>query len=240
MSGHSKWSTIKRQKGVADAKRGQHFTKLANNIIVAIKTGGGISDPESNFKLRLAIDKARSFNMPKDNIERAIDKARGVGGSGDIFETLYEGFTPGGAAVLIEAVTDNKQRTVSEVKNVLEKHGGKMAGQGAVSYQFTRLGEIIVKKDAKTSDDLLTIALDLDIQDMKEEDDVAILYVLPQDLIRVKTELESKGFAVENAELVFKPTTEITPESETKVKIDNIVEKLHDLQDVHNVFTNVA
>ena len=121
MSEHSKWSTIKRQKGANDQKRGAQFTKLANAIVIAVRQGGGIADPESNFKLRLAIDKARSFNMPKDNIERAISKGKGEGGSGELHEMIYEGFAPGGVAIIVEAVTDNKQRTVSEVKNVFRE-----------------------------------------------------------------------------------------------------------------------
>ena len=135
MSGHSKWSTIKRQKGVADAKRGQLFTKLSQAITIAVKQGGGVIDPNSNFKLRLAMDKGRGANMPKEIIQRAIEKAKG-GAGGDMEELVYEGFGPGGVAFIVETVTDNKQRTVSEVKNSFDKNGGNLGAQGSVSYSW--------------------------------------------------------------------------------------------------------
>ncbi len=239
MSGHSKWSTIKRQKGANDQKRGAHFTKLANAIVLAVRQGGGIADPESNFKLRLAIDKARTFNMPKDNIERAISKGKGEGGSGELHEMMYEGFAPGGAAVIIEAVTDNKQRTVSEVKNVLEKNGGTMGNQGSVSYLFTRIGEIFVPAHSKTADELFDLALELSSSDYVDQDGEVIFYVDTNALYASKKILEERGMTVEGAELVFKPLVTIEVDDEGKNKLSSLVEKLEDLGDVQTVSTNI-
>ncbi len=240
MSGHSKWATIKRQKGVADIKRGQQFTKLANAIVIAVKQNGGVIDPETNFKLRLAIDKARSYNMPKENIERAIQKAKGSADSGDLHEALYEGFAPGGAAILIEAVTDNKQRTVAEVKNVLEKNGGILGNQGSVSYLFNRVGEIAAQINGKTSDELLDIALELDSTDFLEDSGDVIFYVDPSRLAIAKKLLEEKGMIIASAELVFKPVNEMEISEDAKSKIISLIEKLEDLGDVQNVSTNTS
>lgn len=240
MSGHSKWSTIKRQKGVADIKRGQQFTKLANAIVISVRQNGGDSSPESNFKLRLAIDKARSYNMPKENIERAIAKGKGEGDSGELHEMLYEGFAPGGAAIMVEAVTDNKQRTVSEVKNTLEKNGGNMGNQGSVSYLFKRLGEVVAAKGEKTADELFEIALDLNSTDYLEEDGDVVFYVEPGDLFASKKLLEERGMIVNSAELVYKPQVTIDANEESKTKLMNLIDKLEDLSDVQNVFTNIV
>lgn len=239
MSGHSKWSTIKRQKGANDQKRGAQFTKLANAIVIAVRQGGGVADPESNFKLRLAIDKARSFNMPKDNIERAISKGKGEGGSGELHEVIYEGFAPGGVAVMIEAVTDNKQRTVSEVKNVLEKNGGTMGNQGSVSYLFNRIGEIFIPNHSKTPDELLEIAIDINSSDYIDENGDVIFYVDPNSLYASKKVLEEKGLVAEGAELVFKPIVTLDLDEAAKEKISALTEKLEDLGDVQTVSINI-
>src|SRR3989338_2184136 len=143
MSGHSKWSTIKRQKGASDIRRGQTFTKLSNAITLAVKEGGGVDDPDQNFKLRLIIEKARSLNMPKENIERATKRASGKEAS-NVSEVMYEGFGPEGVAIIVEAVTDNKLRTTSEVKNIIDKSGGTFGKQGSVSYQFEKMGQIVI------------------------------------------------------------------------------------------------
>lgn len=238
MSGHSKWATIKRQKETADAKRGQQFTKLANAIVIAVRQGGGSADPNFNFKLRLAIDKARNFNMPKENIERAIAKATGAGGAGDLQEALYEGFGPGGSALLIETVSDNKQRTVSEIKNILEKNGGSLGNQGSVSYLFKRLGEIASPVNGRSSDEVLELALEINSEDYSEEEGDVIFYVDPLNLFSSKKILEEKGVTVSSAELVYKPISNTETQEEVKQKIDNLVEKLEDLGDVQNVFTN--
>jgi len=239
MSGHSKWSTIKRQKGANDKKRGAQFTKLANAIVIAVRQGGGVGDPESNFKLRLAIDKARSFNMPKDNIERAISKGKGDGSGGELHEMLYEGYISGGAAVMIEAVTDNKQRTVSEVKNVLEKSGGTMGNQGSVSYLFNRIGEIFVPQHSKSADELFELAMELESNDYSDENGDVIFYVEPNALYASKKLLEQKGIVVEGAELVYKPLTTIEMDEPGTEKVLSIIEKLEDLGDVQTVSTNI-
>jgi len=238
MSGHSKWSTIKRQKGANDQKRGAQFTKLANAIVIAVRQGGGIADPESNFKLRLAIDKARSFNMPKDNIERAISKGKGEGGSGELHEMIYEGFAPGGAALIVEAVTDNKQRTVSEVKNAIEKNGGTMGNQGSVSYLFQRVGEIFSPSHSKTPEELLELAIEIGSDDYSDENGDVIFYVDPSSLFTAKKTLEEKGLTIEGAEIVFKPLTDLELSEEHVQKLKSLTEKLEDLGDVQTVSTN--
>lgn len=237
MSGHSKWSTIKRQKGATDAKKGQLFTKLSYAITIAAKQGG--LDPSTNFKLRLAIDKARAANMPKDSIERAIQKASG-GEKSEMDELIYEGFGPGGTAVVVQTITDNKQRTVSEVKNLFEKNGGNMGSQGSVAYLFEKLGEITVLKGGKNADELLEMGLDAGVSDMDEDELKVYYYTNFADLFKVKQVLEEKGIAVEEAELIYKPKTTIEVDEVTGEKVMNLVEKLEELDDVQKVYTNLA
>lgn len=237
MSGHSKWATIKRQKGAADAKRGQLFTKLSVAITIAAKDG--LADPASNFKLRIAIDKARSANMPKDVIERAIQKAAGRE-TDTVEELVYEGFGPSGVSVVVETITDNKQRTFSEVKNIFDKNGGRLAGQGSVMYQFRRVGEITVKKNGKLPEDLLEIALESGADDIDDTEDMAFFYTDPMLLFEVKKSLEEKGLIVENAELVFKPLSPVVLSEEAQKQVFNFMEKLEDLADVHKTATNLA
>jgi YebC/PmpR family DNA-binding regulatory protein len=239
MSGHSKWDTIKRQKGANDAKRGQLFTKLANAITIAVKQGGGNTDPGFNATLRFAIDKAKGANMPKDGIERAIQKGAGGAGGVELFEVMYEGFAQGGVGVLVEAVTDKKQRTVAEVKNVIEKNGGTMAGQGAVSYLFQKSGEVIASKNGKSADEILTIALENDVSDFEEEEEGALFYVEPAALQSAKEGLEKSGLAVEEASLVYKPLSRISVTSEIEEKVVQLIEKLEELDDVQKVYTNL-
>lgn len=239
MSGHSKWATIKRQKGLNDAKRGQTFTKLSNAITIAVKQSGGNSDPDNNVKLRFAIDRARAENMPRDSIDRAI--AKGAGGSGgvELDEALYEGFSQGGVGILIETVTDKKQRTVAEVKNVIEKNGGTMVGQGAVSYLFHKNGEIIVDTKGKTSDEILQLALDNNIEDVEEEEGVAFLYVEVNQLQNAKKGIEVSGLTIEQAGLVYRPLTRIEVSADIVEKVFHLVEKLEELDDVQKVYTNL-
>ena len=237
MSGHSKWSTIKRQKGAADARRGQMFTKLSNAITIAVKQGGEAADPESNFKLRLAIDRARSFNMPKDNIDRAIKKAQRAD-AGEVEELLYEGFGPGGIALMVTAVTDNKQRTVSTIKNVLEKNGGVLASQGAVSYLFNKRGELCIDKKDLTLDELLSQGINAGVTDMEEDSNNVFFYTDPSRLQQAKEKLAEQGIQVISAELVFVPSTYIKQDREASRKILSLVEKLEELDDVLEVVTN--
>lgn len=240
MSGHSKWAQIKRQKGAADIKRGQLFTKVSNAITIAVRQNGGVSDPEQNFKLRLVIEKARTINMPKENIERAIDKALGKGEKGEgLQEAVYEGFGPAGVAVIVEAVTDNKQRTSSEIKNIFDKSGGTLATPGAVSYQFQQKGFISIKKNGKTVDDIFLIAADLGAEDVEEAGEEVIVYTKPEDLSKVRNSLVSEGLTVSDSELTRKPiiTTQIN-NSQDAQKVLLFMEKLEDLDDVQKVYAN--
>src|SRR5579859_1825548 len=167
MSGHSKWATIKRQKGANDAKRGVLFTKLSNAISVAVRQGGGVADPNQNFKLRLAVDSARTANMPKENIERAIERVAGK--DGKVFdEVVYEGFGPGGVSVIVEAATDNKNRTTPEIKSLFEKNGGTLGQMGSVAYQFQLMGKITLQKREKTLDEIFMEAAELGARDVEE------------------------------------------------------------------------
>lgn len=240
MSGHSKWATIKRQKGVADIKRGLTFTKIANAITIAVRQGGGVGDPAQNFRLRLAIEKARAVNMPKENIERAIGRAQGREASA-LEEVVYEGFGENGkVAFLIDAATDNKQRTTSEVKNLFDKAGAVLARPGAVSYQFETKGLIKVKKDGKSIDDIFLTAADGGAEDVEDGGDEALIYTKPEELTKVKDALSKSGLVVEEAELTRKPkvTIEITDQN-TLDKIYAFIDRLESLDDIQKVYTNI-
>lgn len=236
MSGHSKWATIKRAKGANDAKRGQLFTKIAGTISIAVKQGGS-PDPNFNPRLRLAIDKAKESNMPRESIERAIQRGSGGSGEASLEEAVYEGFGPGGTAIIVEAVTDKKQRTVAEVKNVFEKNGGSMGAQGSVAYMFDKVGEVVAHADGKSADELLEIALESGADDVENEANLAYFYTQPNSLMQVKSNLEESGLKIEEAEIVYKPKTFVSsPENQSKV--EGIVQKLEDLDDVQKVYTN--
>lgn len=238
MSGHSKWAQIKRQKGAADIKRGQLFTKLANAITIAVKQGGGTTDPESNFKLRLAIDRARSYNMPKENIERSLRRAAGKQ-DGGVEEVVYEGFGPGGIAVIVEAVTDNRQRTTSEVKNSFENNGGSLAKTGAVSYQFEQKGLITVHKNGKSFDKIFMIAAESGAEDVEEVENSALIYTKPEELKKIKDELVKNGLNIVEAELTRKPLNTIAIRSKDSAqKILAFIEKIEELDDVQKVYAN--
>src|SRR6266480_1994361 len=204
MSGHSKWATIKRQKGANDAKRGQLFTKLSKAITIAVRQGGGSADPESNFRLRLAIEAARAANMPKDNIERAIQRASGKQAE-TLEEAIYEGFGPGGFSVVVETFTDNKLRTVSEVKNIFNKSGGSMGAQGSVMYQFEKNGVITVSKEGKSLDNIFLIAADNGVEDIEEAGEEVLLYTKPEDVTKIKDKLSQNGLNIKTFELIFRP-----------------------------------
>lgn len=238
MSGHSKWAQIKRQKGVADIKRGQAFTKIANGITIAARQGGG-SDPEQNFRLRLIIEKAREINMPKENIERAIRRAHGKLEGAGLEEATYEGFGPGGVSVIVEAATDNKQRTTSEIKNMFEKNGVSLGTPGAVAYQFQQKGLITVKKNNKSIDDIFLLAADAGAEDIEEAGEDVLLYTTSGDLTKVKDALLNNGLKVENFELTRKPTITIPIEDKnTAQKILTFIERLENLDDVQKVYSN--
>lgn len=239
MSGHSKWSSIKRQKGINDQKRGKTFTKLSNAITIAVKQGGGIADPDSNFRLRLSIDAARAANMPKDNIERAIHRATSKE-AGELHEVTYEGFAPGGVSVMVEAFTDNPMRTTSEIKSIFHKAGASFGQPGSVSYQFKHVGEIIVKKGNKTYDDIFAIAVDSGAEDMEDAGEEIFIYTDLPDLTKVKDALILKGLEVVEANLVRQPITvmEIT-DKEKFDKIEAFLNNLEESDDVQKVYSNM-
>lgn len=240
MSGHSKWAQIKRQKGVADQKRGQAFTKLASAITLAVRQGGGITDPNQNFKLRLAIDRAREMNMPKDNIERAIERGAGKGGKGEGFEeVVYEGFAPAGVAVIVEAATDNSLRTTAEIKNVFNKNGGTIGTLGSVAYLFETKGLITVKKEGKTTEDIFLIAADAGAEDIEEAGESVLIYTKPEEVAQVKDALIAAKLEVEDFEQMRKPVTVIRiEEKDTAERVLLFLEKLENLDDVQKVYAN--
>lgn len=238
MSGHSKWATIKRQKGANDAKRGLLFTKLSKAISIAVQQGGGVTDPEGNFRLRLAVEAARNANMPKENIERAIQRASNKQ-EAQVEEGLYEGFGPGGFSVIVETLTDNKQRTVAEVKTTFDKNGGNLGAQGSVLYQFEKKGVITVGKDSKTLDDIFFIAADSFGEDVEEVEDDVLIYTKPEDLGKARDALAEQGLMIKGAELVWKPTmtTPITDKAVAE-KALQFMDKLDFLDDVQKVYAN--
>src|SRR5829696_964163 len=237
MSGHSKWSTIKRQKGAADAKRGQLFTKLAREITIAARQG--LPDPDSNTRLRLAVDRAKTANMPKDNIERAIQRAAGSGSGDQYEEVFYEGYGPGGGALMIQVQTDNRNRTVGEVRAVLTRAGGTLGENGSVGWMFDQTGVIEVPIGSADPDEIALVAIDAGASDVETEDGVLIVYTDPTDLHRTREALISAGHAVEAAQLTMRPKALVAPEPDAAVKLIRLVEKLEDLDDVQEVFTNV-
>jgi len=237
MSGHSKWSTIKRQKGANDAKRGALFTKVTREISVAARQGGG--DPEANYRLRLAIEKARAVNMPADNIKRTIDKATGGGDAEQFEEIVYEGYGPGGVAVLVEAATDNRNRTAADVRSIFTKAGGQLAGSGAVAWQFEPRGLIAVAPNGADADDVALAAIDAGAEDVDTDDPEAIeIFTSPGDLERVLQALESAGVAIDSAEstMIAKQTVEL--DSTKARQALRLVEQLEDLDDVQRVTAN--
>ena len=241
MSGHSKWATIKRAKNALDIKRGLAFTKISNAITIAVKAGGGIADPTQNFKLRLAVEAARTANMPKENIERAINRAAAKG-EGVLEEVTYEGFAPFGVAIIVEAATDNVQRTSAEIKNVFNKSNASFGQPGSVSYLFKQVGKIIAIKEGKTFDDIFAIAVESGADDIEEgTGDRCIIYTDPSFLSKVKDALIARGLKVESVELVRKPMDTI-PVSDAlkKQQILDFIGKLEEMDDVQKVYSNIS
>ncbi len=235
MSGHSHFATIKRQKGLKDAMKGNVFGKLSKNISIAIKSGGG-ADPDVNFKLRVAIDKAKEFNMPKDNIDRILKNAEGK--MENLEEITYEGFGPYGIGVLIEVVTDNKNRSAQEFKNILEKAGGNLASPGAVSYNFEHKGYMIVKKSEDPDTQELTL-IDLGVDDIKETEEAFEVFVHEESLKDVKQRVENAGFIIITTELKMIPKNYIEIDNPEYIKkITNFLELLEDHDDVQKVYYN--
>lgn len=236
MSGHSKWSTIKHKKAAQDARRGGVFTKLAGAIAVAVKRGGGNGDPETNFALRLAVERAKSANMPKDNIERAIKRGMGHAGEGTFEEIVLEAYGPQGVAMIIEATTDNRNRTVAEIKNSLEKAGGRLGEPGSVMYLFDIVGQI--EGEGKTPEELELALIDMGMLDIMKENNTTVVLTEPTKLGEITSYLQEKGLKVMESVLRYRPKEQltITPGRELAGLLENINE--HD--DVQGVYTNVV
>jgi YebC/PmpR family DNA-binding regulatory protein len=236
MSGHSKWHSIKHKKAVVDARRGQHFTKLARAITVAAREGGG--DPDGNPSLALAVQKARDASMPKDNIERAIAKGTGEGVDADQIETvLYEGYGPGGVALLIEAFTDNRNRTGADVRHLLSKHGGNLGEPGSVSYLFDKRGVIVVDASRYDEDDLMP-AIDAGAEDIARDDDVFEVITEPSDLVSVREALREAGVEFESADMAQRPKVRVPLDEADAAKLLKLIDALEESDDVGAVHAN--
>jgi YebC/PmpR family DNA-binding regulatory protein len=238
VSGHSKWSSIKHKKGAADAKRGKLFSKLSRAIIVAAKEGGG--DPSGNLALQNAIEKAKSYSMPKDNIDRAIAKGSGADSDASDFETVvYEGYGPSGVAVIVEALTDNRNRTASDVRHLFSKNDGNLGGSGAVAWLFERRGLVLVGADGVDEDELMLAAAEGGAKDVALDGTTFQVTAAPEDLSAVRAAVEAAGFTVESAELTMVPktTVEVGDESDAK-KILRLIDQLEDNDDVQDVYAN--
>jgi len=236
MSGHSKWSTIKRKKGAADAKRGKIFSRLAKEITVAAKIGGG--DPASNPRLRTVLLAAKAQNMPKDNVERAIKKGTGDLEGVSYEEVRYECYAPGGVALIVDVLTDNKNRTVSEIRHVVTKNGGSMAETGAVTWNFDPKGNIIVKKADLSDDEVFEKAIEAGAEDVDPEGESCTITTDPTELHSVAEALEGMGLSVEEAELTMAPKTTVQVEGKEAEQVLRLVDALEDNDDVQNVFGN--
>jgi len=237
MSGHSKWSTIKRKKEATDAKRGQVFTRIAREIAIAAREGGG--DPDVNFRLRLVIDKAKQANMPKDNIERAIKRGTGELKGEELEEIMYEGYAPNGIALLLDTLTDNRNRAVADIRRILTRHGGKMAESGAVSYLFDQQGFISAEAGEQDPEEVALLAIDVGAVDVNIDDGTVEVYTQVGDLQKVKEALEAEGLELNTADLIMTPKA-MTELSESEAfKIMRIIEYLEELEDVQQVYTNL-
>lgn len=236
MSGHSKWSSIKHQKGVADARRGQLFTKLTREIIVAVREGG--SNPEANFRLRLAIQKARDSNMPLDNIERAIKKGSGELEGASLVELVLEGYGPHGTAIMVEALTDNRNRTVQDVRSLFSRHGGSLGESGCVAWLFDSKGVIPVKTNGLNADDLALQAIDAGAEDVKVERGYVEIYTRPEELEMVRAALQEKNITIISAGLAKVPKNMVQLDEKAALQTLKLLDKLEELDEVQHVSTN--
>ena len=236
MAGHSKWAGIKHKKAIVDARRGKLFTKLARAITVAAKEGGG--DPDANARLALAISKAKDASMPKDNIERAIAKGTGEGADAAALEdVVYEGYGPGGVAMLVEAVTDNRNRTGSEVRHTFAKHGGSLGEPGSVNYLFDKKGLVVVDGERYSEDDLM-VAIDAGAEDIAMDDTVWEVITAPGDLVAVRAALEDAGIEIETAEITQQPKSRVPLDEDGATKLMKLIDALEDNDDVDAVHAN--
>lgn len=241
MSGHSKWNNIKNKKGKEDAKRAQAFTKIAKYIMVAVKEGG--PNPDFNPSLKAAIDKAKAVNMPADNIDRAVKKGAGELDGVSYEEITYEGYGGEGVAIMAHCLTDNRNRTAADVRHVFDKCGGNLGTTGSVSYMFNMKGYIAIEQDEDKPidvDELMLDAIDAGAEDVQAEDDVIEIYTDPKDYDAVKTALENKGYTIAASEVTFITDTEIEVEEEKRAKIERLIDSLEELDDVQEVYHNLA
>jgi YebC/PmpR family DNA-binding regulatory protein len=236
MSGHSKWSTIKRQKGAVDAKRGALFTKLSREIMSSARHGGG--DPAMNFKLRLAVQRARAANMPSDNIDRAIAKATGGGDGMQLDEITYEGYGPGGTAIIVAALTDNRNRTVAEIRHQFSRAGGNLGENGSVAWQFEAKGLITVPVNGSDADDIAMQAIDAGAEDVQVDGDVIEVQTEPTNLEPVRKALESAGLEIENADFAMVPKVTVDLDDKAAQQALRLIDALEDLEDVQRVYSN--
>lgn len=238
MSGHSKWATIKRHKAKMDAARSNVISKALRDVMLAARHGGG--NPDGNFRLKMAIEKARAANVALDSINRAIKRGTGEGGEGaQVEELTYEGYGPGGTAVLVEAATDNRNRTAGELRFIFSKHGGKLAEIGSVAWMFEEKGVIVIEKGGLTEDDVLGIAIEAGAEDVRVEDESYVIYTAPGDLDAVRKQIEAvPGVAIESAELDQSPKTTVSVDGENADKVIRLLEALDDHDDVTKVYSN--
>jgi YebC/PmpR family DNA-binding regulatory protein len=236
MSGHSKWSTIKRQKGVTDARRGQLFTKLAREIMVAVREGG--ASPEGNFRLRLAVQKARDNNMPLDNIERAIKKGSGQAEGASLVEMVFEGYGPGGTAILAEALSDNRNRVLQEVRHIFSKHGGNLGESGCVAWLFDSRGVISVETGDMDAEELALQAIDAGAEDVKVEKSYVEIYTAPEELEKVRETLAQQNVPIASAEVLMVPKTTVELDEKAALQALKLLDKLEELDDVQRVSSN--
>jgi len=237
MSGHSKWSTIRRKKGAEDVKRGKMFTRLAREITVAARSGGG--DPSANPALRLAIDKARASNMPKENIERAIKRGTGELEGGELEEVYYEGYGPHGVALMVKCLTDNRNRTIADVRRVFNRAGGSMAEAGAVAWMFESKGYLTVPRNNMDPDTIFMMAVEAGAQDVEIGDEYLEIYTEPGDLNWVRESLTKQGLTVEEAELAMVAKTSLTLSDKETLQAMSLIEALEELDDVQQVYSNL-
>lgn len=236
MSGHSKWATIKRKKAKTDQERGKIFTKLVREISSAVKSGG--SDPNGNARLRLAVEKARQNNVPADNIKRAIDKAAGGGDGGALEEITYEGYAPFSVALLVESISDNRNRTVSEIRNIFSRHGGSLGENGCVSWMFNKRGVISFDEKKVNADELALEAIELGAEDIENEGGNLTVITRPEDLERIGEGLKKNGFQYDSSEASMLPKTTISLDKEAAQKVLALVAALEENDDVQNVYGN--
>ncbi len=237
MSGHSHFKTIKAQKEIANAKKGKVFSKMGRLIAIAAKEGGG--DPITNSKLRLAIDQARKFNMPKENIERSVKKGTGELAGEKLEEVSFEGFGPGGIALIIEGITDNKNRSLGEIKTILNQNGGKLAGEGAIKWMFDKKGTVVINCEVKIKEELELLAIEMGAEDVFWRDDLLDIYTKPEDLEKIKKKFEEKQIKIESAFLGWVAKEEVEIPNKEKEACQKLFEALEDNDDVNDIYSNL-